>query len=34
MALQPRNKTSVLRRGTESSQTRRWREMDSNIGTA
>src|SRR4029077_7570243 len=30
MALQPRNKTSVLRRGTESSQTRRWREVDSN----
>jgi hypothetical protein len=30
MALQPRNKTSVLRRGTESSQTRRWRKADSN----
>jgi hypothetical protein len=30
MALQPRTKTSVLRRETESSQTRRWREVDSN----
>ena len=28
MALQPRTKTSVLRRGTESSQTRCWREAD------
>src|SRR5689334_4596823 len=31
MALQPRTKTSVLRRGTESSHTRCWRKPDSNL---